>query len=222
MKCSKCGKEFEGNFCPNCGEPANSVENPSTEHENWNNWKPIPSQPQRFPAYKNPSIWNNSRRKKFSPSQVIGVVFGSIFLLFALIVVIAIMTPSGNDNAVAAGTNSVEQKENSESLKEEAITVDYKALYKDYEDNAINADKKYRDKKLILTGTIANIDRDIAQNPYVTFNIDEYGAKSIKMSFGNDDTVAALKKGQKVTVVGTCGGTFASTIITLNGCSLMK
>jgi uncharacterized membrane protein YvbJ len=23
MKCTNCGKEFEGNFCPNCGKPVN-------------------------------------------------------------------------------------------------------------------------------------------------------------------------------------------------------
>lgn len=22
MKCNKCGKEFDGNFCPRCGNPA--------------------------------------------------------------------------------------------------------------------------------------------------------------------------------------------------------
>jgi rRNA maturation endonuclease Nob1 len=26
MKCNKCGNEFEGNFCPNCGEPAKELE----------------------------------------------------------------------------------------------------------------------------------------------------------------------------------------------------
>ncbi|HBQ46247.1 MAG TPA: hypothetical protein DD737_04095, partial [Ruminococcaceae bacterium] len=82
--------------------------------------------------------------------------------------------------------------------------------------------KKYRDKKLILTGTIANIDRDIGQSPYITFNVDQYGVQNIKMSFDNDDVVAGLKKGQKVTVVGTCGGTFASTIVVMNNCSIVK
>lgn len=222
MKCSKCGNEFEGNYCPNCGAPANAAKDSPVGHDNWKNWKPLPSNPQQSPIYKDPSTWHN-QRKKLRPGQVVAVVFGSVVLLFALIVITAIIEPSGGSgNAVAADTNSATQQASSESLTAEAVNIDYKTLYKDYEDNAISADKKYRGKKLVLTGAIANIDRDIGQNPYITFNLDEYGAQSIKMSFDDDDTVAALKKGQKVTVVGTCGGTFASTIVVLNDCAIVK
>lgn len=108
------------------------------------------------------------------------------------------------------------------SLTKDATKVDYKTLYKDYSDNPINADKTYKDKQLSLTGTIVNIDRDIGKNPYITFNVDEYGAQTIKMSFDNDDKVTALKKGQTVTVVGTCDGTFASTIVILKKCEIIK
>lgn len=130
--------------------------------------------------------------------------------------------PAQTANQSSAVNGAKSQAPSSPSVTDGATKVDYKTLYKDYEDNAISADKKYRDKKLVLTGAIANIDRDIAQSPYITFNVDEYGAKSIKMSFDNDDTVAALKKGQKVTVVGTCGGTFASVVVVLNDCSIVK
>lgn len=114
------------------------------------------------------------------------------------------------------------QISSSPSSKDDVIKMDYKSLYKSYEDNPIKADSEYRDKKIQLTGTIASIDRDIGQSPYITFNVDEYGAQSIKMSFDDDETVAALKKGQKVTVVGTCGGSFASVIVVLNHCSIVK
>jgi hypothetical protein len=137
----------------------------------------------------------------------------------AAVVVSSMSESSDAPQSVASTKNKVSSEP---PITDGAIKVDYKTLYKDYEDNAISADKKYREKKLVLTGAIANIDRDIAQSPYITFNVDEYGAKSIKMSFDNDDTVAALKKGQKVTVVGTCGGTFASTIVVMSNCSIIK
>ena len=134
-------------------------------------------------------------------------------------------TPSSASSAQNQNKKAVPtapSKPASSSIADGSITVDYKTLYKDYEDNAISADKKYRDKKLVLTGTIANIDRDIAQSPYITFNVDEYGAKSIKMSFDDDDTVAALKKGQRVTITGACSGMFASVVVTLDDCAIVK
>jgi hypothetical protein len=150
-------------------------------------------------------------------------------ICFALFVTGVSLLPDNVDNQTtikattqSAPTDSVQSQVSSKSITDDAIEVDYKTLYKDYDDNPINADKKYRDKKLILTGSIAKIDRDIGQHPYITFNVDEYGLKSIKMSFNDDDTVAALKKGQEVTVVGTCSGTFASTIIVLNDCSIVQ
>ena len=129
---------------------------------------------------------------------------------------------SKSSSAQSNQTSAKNEVSSEPSITDGATKVDYKTLYKDYEDNAISADKKYRDKKLILTGTIANIDRDIGQSPYITFNVDQYGAQSIKMSFNDDDVVASLKKGQKVTVVGTCGGTFASAIVVMGNCSIVK
>lgn len=127
-------------------------------------------------------------------------------------------TESGKTSTVETKTN----KSSSQAEEDQALKVNYKTLYADYEANPINADAKYRDKKLQLTGSIATIDRDIGQSPYITFNIDTYGAKSIKMSFDNDEAVASLKKGQKVTVEGTCTGLFASVLVQISNCSIVK
>ena len=107
-------------------------------------------------------------------------------------------------------------------VEDDTLAVDYKVLYKDYDNNPINADSKYKDKKIKINGAIADIGRDIGQSPYITFNVDEYGAQSIKMSFDNDETVAALKKGQKVTVSGTCNGLFGNVIVDLSNCEIVK
>lgn len=163
-------------------------------------------------------------RKKPKKRILLGVVF--CFILFFVGVLLPSDNTPGQSTQAANQSNQTSQEQSqvssSSSATDGAIKVDYKTLYKDYSDNPINADKTYKDKLLSLTGTIANIDRDIGKNPYITFNVDEYGAQSIKMSFDSDDTVAALKKGQTVTVVGTCDGTFASTIVVLSKCEIVK
>lgn len=200
MKCSECGNEFEGRFCPNCGFPA----------------QPNPVQPQK---YVSRYAYNKKPRKKLNPAQTIGLILGAVVIFVLTISAInSIIADNPNTNsAVAAGVNT-----NSKGSAPNVMKIDYKSLYKDYNDNPINADSKYKDKKLQLTGKIANIDRDIGKNPYITFNVDEYGAQSIKMSFDDDKTVAALKKGQNVTVIGTCSGTFASTVVVINNCSITE
>lgn len=203
MRCSKCGAEFEGNFCPNCGFPA----------------QPNPVHPQ---TYVSQYAYNKKPRKKLSPAQIVVVVLGSAALFFILISAVnSIISDSPNANSTVTSGAATNSKRSTSSVSD-VIKIDYKALYKDYTDNPINADSKYKDKKLQLTGKIANIDRDIGKNPYITFNVDEYGAQSIKMSFEDDKIVAALKKGQNVTVVGTCSGTFASTVVVINNCSIAE
>lgn len=202
--CPKCGKEFEGNFCPNCGEPVQieQIQQPDSQKR---------------------SKQNKRGRKKLKPVQAVCVTIASIFIIFAIIILAAIASPSENSDSssvVAAGAAVTSSQQ--ESSGTNATKVEYKTLYKDYSDNPIKADSKYKDKKLQLTGTIANIDRDIGQNPYITFNVDEYGAKSIKMSFDDDDPVATLKKGQKVTVTGNCSGMFATVLVELDDCTIVK
>ena len=136
-------------------------------------------------------------------------------------IIAAIVNSPNSDFATANISSATASPSQTTSSGPDATKVNYKTLYKDYDANPINADKKYKDKKLILTGTIANIDRDIGQNPYIIFDIDEYGAEQIKMSFNDDDTVAKLKKGQTVTVKGNCGGTFTSSLVVLNDCEIV-
>jgi hypothetical protein len=205
MKCPKCGTEFQGNFCPNCGAPVQI--------------EPVLQQP----VNQKSAACNKRGKKKLRPGQIVGIVLVSIIVPIVLICILATAFPDDNSSsAVAAGTNVASKLPSSNSSKDSVMKVDCNVLYKDYKDNPIKADSKYRDKELQLTGTIGSIDRDIGQSPYIVFDLDEYGTESIKMSFDDDKIVASLKKGQKITVRGTCGGTFTNTLIVLNNCSIVK
>ena len=204
MKCPKCGTEFQGNFCPNCGAPTQ-----------------LEPMPQQLSNQANVTF-NRRSKKKLRPGQIVGIVLAAIVIPIASICVLATVFPNDSSSTVAAGTNTASKLSSSNSSKDNLMKVDCNVLYKDYKDNPIKADSKYRDKELQLTGIIGNIDRDVGQNPYIVFKLDEYGTESIKMSFNDDKTVENLKKGQKITVKGTCGGTFTNTLIVLDNCSIVK
>ena len=202
MKCPRCGNDFEGNFCPNCGAPAAG---------------PLLQYGGQFPT---------------PPKKMNGVIKGVIIGIIAITAISVIGTVLGDSKesvqtATSPGNSSsmsstAPSSAPSSSSKPASIKIDYKELYKEYSDNPINADGKYKGKVITVTGKIARIDREIAQNPYVTFEIEPL--EEIRMDFPADaeSAVSKLKKGQTVTISGTCGGTLMSTDIMMDDCFIDK
>lgn len=123
-----------------------------------------------------------------------------------------------NNNSTQLKNQNAEKEE----IKEKAMVVDYKTLFKDYEDNPIAADEKYRYKKLRVTGSIKKIDREIMQHPYVTFAVKEYfGSVNLYFSKDEESKIAKLKKGQTITVEGNCEGLKLGDVH-LNDCILVR
>ncbi len=118
-----------------------------------------------------------------------------------------------------------ERKEEEQEEKDSVIKVDYEKLHQEYMDNPIAADAKYKGKILELTGKVDNIDREIAGNPYITFNIGgEYSLKDVRITFkkSEEEKVTKLKKGEEITIRGECRGTLLSTTVSLNDCEIVK
>lgn len=117
----------------------------------------------------------------------------------------------------------IQQKEEiKQEEKKDYIEVDYKVLHKEYMDNPIAADAKYRGKKLRLTGEVYNIDREIMGNTYITFYIDFLEDVRITFKMSEESKVAQLRKGQTVTIQGICKGTLLSTSVALNDCEIIE
>lgn len=142
-----------------------------------------------------------------------------LMIIFAIVCIGAIGTAlSGDENNNAIQTSG----DVAETKVEEVITVDYKELHKEYMDNPISADAKYKGKTLKLTGKVDDIDREIAGNTYITFEIDFLEDIRITFKKSEESKVAQLKKGQQVTIKGKCTGTLLSTTVALADCEIIE
>lgn len=97
-------------------------------------------------------------------------------------------------------------------LKRDLLSVSTLNVEIAYNNNQVAADQKYFDKKLYLTGYIADINSGIGNKPYIVFQGNNIFL-SPQAHFKNGDIkkIALLKKGQKISLVCTGGGAIAGT-----------
>ncbi len=104
---------------------------------------------------------------------------------------------------------------------DEIIEISASDLFAEYQNNSVAADQKYKGKKLKVTGTINDIGKDIADDTYITIETGEmfYEIQCYFLDSELDD-VAGLKKGDSVTLIGTCDGMSINVI--LKRCEIQK
>jgi len=88
-------------------------------------------------------------------------------------------------------------------------------LYNAYDDNEVQADRVRKDRRIVLTGRIRDIGKDIAGRAYVTFHVARPGGH-VQALFTTADDVAALRKDTDVKAECTVSGYLAGVL--LRGC----
>ena len=96
-----------------------------------------------------------------------------------------------------------------------SVTISASKLYKEYNENEIAADEKYKGKIIEVTGVIRDIGNDIMDNAYITLVGDEYFG-DIQCYFNEKLVVAKLSKGKRITVIGSCSGLMIN--VQINNC----
>ncbi len=96
-----------------------------------------------------------------------------------------------------------------------SITISASKLYKEYNENEIAADEKYKGKIIEVTGVIRDIGNDIMDNAYITLVGNEYFG-DIQCYFNEKSVVAKLSKGKRITVIGSCSGLMIN--VQINNC----
>jgi hypothetical protein len=97
----------------------------------------------------------------------------------------------------------VERAEKIEKRKESTISANN--LVAAYKNNEIAADKNYEGKTFYVEGYIDNIGNDILDNAYVTLKSRD-AIRSVQCYVDDKETLANLRKGQRITVKGDCDG----------------
>lgn len=86
--------------------------------------------------------------------------------------------------------------------------IDAAALYREYEENEIAADAKYKNTRFAVTGEIRAIGKTIGDKPYIYLATGRYTSQVTLMFPARkyDTQLAAMKKGETIRAKGVCRG----------------
>ncbi len=96
-------------------------------------------------------------------------------------------------------------KVNKDSELHYEMAIDSKDLYKAYEENEVSADNKMKGKRIAVTGRLQGVSKDMMGKPYAILKSGDFFGE-VNCYLPNDKKTSSLKKGEKLTLVGTCEG----------------
>ncbi len=136
-----------------------------------------------------------------------------------LTVVLGCNTP--NNNSTSRSENvSQDTADSSAKTPESSIEIQANTLTKEYEDNELAADGKYKDKPLKVSGKISNIAETLGN---ITVQLKGHKfIQTVMCSFeeAEKESVLKLKKGQKGTFTGRGDGMTAGLYVGLRECKV--
>ena len=142
------------------------------------------------PMYKNEVICHNCGGKNKPP-------FYERWWFIVLVIIVVVGVWNG-----ITGNNPGNASKQSEQIEYTEVTVD--ELYAELENNALNAEEKYNDAYLSITGKLSSIDSD---GSYISVSSleDEWAFNSVQCFIQNEeqlDIVRGLSTGDTITVKG--------------------
>src|SRR5262249_37486962 len=103
---------------------------------------------------------------------------------------------------------------------DDTIHIDAGKLYADYEKNAVAADKKYKEKVVIVSGTIDRIDKDLFGNTYARLRVNDLFGVQCNFAAASADQLAKARTKMHAVIKGKVMGRLGNVIVT--ECSFAK
>ncbi|OQP46835.1 hypothetical protein A4H97_04750 [Niastella yeongjuensis] len=158
---------------------------------------------------------SESPKKKMSTGKKVLIGFG-ILVLIGLIG--SQLDKKGSTDSINSEANTAltpAQKDSLEKAKQEEIkknTISAKQLVAEYEANEVSADNAFKGKTFYVTGTVADIKKDIVNKIYVILE-GENIIRRVQCYFDDAETAGKLSKGMSVTFKGKCSGLMMNVLM---------
>lgn len=126
------------------------------------------------------------------------------------------------DNAKSEVAQSTQSTEKVEEIIE-LPKVTSKQIVDDYKANEVSADAKYKGKEFEISGVVETIGKDIMDTPYIALESYEYAiVDKVQCMFskGSETELAAVSKGQKITLKGEISGKLGNILV--KGCEIVN
>jgi len=82
-----------------------------------------------------------------------------------------------------------------------AVTVEASELWRAYNRGALEADRRFKDRPLLVTGTVRSVERDFEGRMVIRFNTgDALEAVNARMALRNDSAALAIVKGRRASL----------------------
>lgn len=153
-----------------------------------------------------------------------GVVIGLLISCVACVVIFSYFSSQGqkmmdeqinttSNNSTITPTGQIEQ----------LLEVEINSFIKEFDDNQLAAESKYKGKSVKFTGFVDNISEDILGDPYISIkptNEQYYFDTSIQCYFDSKDALFNIKNEQQATFQGKVDTQSLGTIVVKN-CQLL-
>lgn len=144
----------------------------------------------------------NTPKKKKMPTWLI--------IVLVIVALGVIKAATGGDDSGSATAAEAEAP---------SVSIAAPDLKKQYDENEVRADQQFKSKTVAVTGVISRIGNDIIDHPYVVLTGGgQYEMFGVQCTMKDKNAVAALNKGQTVTIVGKCKGKLGNVL--MSDCSL--
>ena len=82
----------------------------------------------------------------------------------------------------------------------------------------MSADQSFKGRRVMVTGRVSGIGKEILGRPYVTFAVPGSAFNQVQAVFASETAVAAMSKGDEVTVICSVDGKILGNVV-MSNCS---